>query len=255
MGLSLAIDDSNDAAVSPSASQNQQLGKYRIRATQRPRKVMRLTIEIPVPAARSIAFLLPIIVLHALLVWAAVNIPPHALARVIAPIAVKFLPSQEHELPPEPPMLPASALELEVDPRLRVLPPSVAIDAFKSESRAITAGFVAPKKATPEPVIAEIVEEEEEGTFVRPRPIRGRTGKQPYPSGAAAAGESGRATVKICITARGTVESVEITASTGFARLDNDALDVASQYQFRPATRNGKAIPVCMPYSINYRIR
>jgi protein TonB len=113
---------------------------------------------------------------------------------------------------------------------------------------------VAPKKALPEPTIAEIVDEEEDGTFVRPRPIRGRTGNQRYPAGAAAAGESGRATVKICITARGMIENVVIVESTGFERLDNDALDVARQYRFRPAPRNGKAIPVCMPYSINYRI-
>ncbi len=61
--------------------------------------------------------------------------------------------------------------------------------------------------------------------------------------------------MKICITARGAVESVEIIESTGFARLDNDALDIAREYRFRPATRNGKAVPVCLPYSINYRIR
>ncbi len=253
MGLSWAIDDANDSAVH-GADSPLQFNAYRSRAPHQPRKILRLNFEIPIPTAQSVAFVLPIIVLHAFALWVLANSNPHALARVIAPIVVNFLPPQDQDIPPEPPMLPEAALQIDVDPLLQILPPSVAIDAFESESQAISAGFIAPKKETPEPVIAEIVEEEEGGTFVRPRPIRGRTAKQRYPAGAAAAGESGRATVKVCITARGTVESVSIAESTGFARLDDDALDVARQYQFRPATRNGKAIPVCMPYSINYRI-
>lgn len=255
MGLSRAIDATNADAASPSSWQAQPLALYRSQPPQqRSRKVLRFMIEIPVPRIESVVLTLPIIALHAAIIWLVVNNPPHAFARIIAPLAVHFLPAQTREPPPEPPLLPATALELEVDPLMQILPPSVVIDAFESESRAITAQFVAPKKAIPEPVIAEI-EDEGDGTFVRPRPIRGSTRKQAYPSGAAAAGESGRATVKICITARGAVESVAIMESTGFARLDNDALEVAREYRFRPATRNGKAVPVCLPYSINYRIR
>jgi protein TonB len=251
MEFSGAIDDGRGAAVDSSSSQP--FGAYHYRTTQPAGRVVRL--EIPLPAPHSAAFLLLIVALHALLLWAIANSDPRMLARVIAPIAVRFMPLPEQDVPPDPPMLPAAALELQMDSLLQeALPPSVMIDAFESESQAISTGFVAPKKELPEPTMGDIVEEEEDGAFVRPRPIRGRMGKQAYPSGAAAAGESGRATVKICITARGTIESVEIMESTGFQRLDNDALDVASQYRFRPATRNGKAIPVCLPYSINYRI-
>ena len=255
MGISGAMHSTNaDAAPLPSNPQEEPLAYYRTQIPQQSRKVLRFSIEIPVPRIESLAFALPIMALHAAIIWLVANTSPHAFARIIAPLAVHFLPPQTREPPPEPPLLPAAALQFEVDPLKQVLPPSVAIDAFESESRAITTQFLAPQKAIPGPVIAEI-EDEGEGTFVRPRPIRGRSGKQAYPSGAAAAGESGRATVKICITARGAVESVEIIESTGFARLDNDALDIAREYRFRPATRNGKAVPVCLPYSINYRIR
>lgn len=255
MGWSWTIDEPNDVADTSADSVKEALPSYRTRAPRHPGKVLRLQIEIPAPTLRSAVCLLPIIALHLFAFWVIANNRPGVLARVVAPIAVDFLIPLQQEIPPEPPMLPAAALEAEIDPLLSILPPSVAIDAFESESAAISAGFVAPKKAIPEPAIAEIVEEEDDGSFVRPRPIRGRTGKQRYPPGAAAALESGRVTMSICITARGTVASVEIIESTGYPRLDNDALQVARQYQFQPATRNGKPIPVCMPYSINYRIK
>lgn len=248
MEYSGVIDEGHDAPLGTSS-----LGAYRYRVVPPAGRVVRLGI--PMPAPRSAVCLLLIVALHALLLWAIANSDARAFARMIAPIAVRFMPLPDDQAPPEPPMLPPAALELQMDSLLQeVLPPSVMIDAFESESQAISTGFVAPKKEMPAPQMGDIIEEEEDGAFVRPTPIRGRMGKQRYPDGAAAAGESGRATVKICITARGTIDSVQIIESTGFERLDNDALDVASQYRFRPAKRNGKAIPVCLPYSINYKI-
>lgn len=254
MGLSWAVEDRSRASRFSDFPEDG-IGRYRARAPGPSGRILWLNIEVPVPSASSLAFLLPIVVLHVAVAYVLAMDGVHGFARKIAPIKVQFLQAREHEPPPEPPLLSAAALMLDATPLVQIVPPSLSIDAFESETKAITAGPLSAKKTLPEKNLENIEADEEEGTFVRPRPVKGRRGGSAYPSGAAAAKESGRATVKICITARGKVESVEIVESTGFARLDNDALDVARQYEFRPATRNGKPVPVCLPYSVTYRIR
>ena len=175
------------------------------------------------------------------------------ISRALQPIIVRFVPFENPTKPPDPPMLAAG--EFNVDNALtQVLPPQLEYDVLET-------AFVthAPSRVqaptTPETEKEEIIETGEEGSFVRPRPIRGPSGIDRYPSGSIAAKESGRATITICISASGKTEQVELAKSTGFERLDNAALDIARQYEFKPAMRNDKPIPVCLPYSINYKLK
>ncbi len=175
------------------------------------------------------------------------------ISRALTPIIVRFVPFENPTKPPDPPMLAAG--EFNVDNALtQVLPPQLEFDVVET-------AFVtqAPSRVqapvTPEPVEEEVIDTGEEGGFVRPRPIRGPSGIDRYPSGSIGAKESGPATITICIAASGKTEKVELAKSTGFERLDNAALDIARQYVFKPAMRNNKPVPVCLPYTINYKLK
>lgn len=201
---------------------------------------------------RQIAVFGPIVLLH-LGAFYVISNEELRLSRALTPIIVRFVPFENPQRPPDPPMLAAGAFNVD-NALTQVVPPQLEFDLVES-------AFVtqAPSRVqapvTPEPVEEEVVETGEEGAFVRPRPIRGPSGIDRYPSGSIAAKESGRATITICIAASGKTEKVELAKSTGFERLDNAALDIARQYVFKPAMRNNKPVPVCLPYTINYKLK
>lgn len=201
---------------------------------------------------RQIAVFGPIVLLH-LGAFYVISTEELRLSRALTPIIVRFVPFENPTKPPDPPMLAAGAFNVD-NALTQVLPPHLEYDV-------VEAAFVtqAPSRVqapiTPEPVEEEVLDTGEEGGFVRPRPVRGPSGIDRYPSGSIAAKESGRATITICIAATGKTEKVELAKSTGFERLDNAALDIARQYVFKPALRNNKPVPVCLPYTINYKLK
>jgi TonB family protein len=201
---------------------------------------------------RQIMVFGPIVLLH-LGAFYVISNEELRISRALTPIIVRFVPFENPTKPPDPPMLAAG--EFNVDNALtQVLPPQLEYDVVETSFVTQAASRVqAP--ITPEPAEEEVVETGEEGGFVRPRPIRGPSGIDRYPSGSIAAKESGRATITICISASGKIEKVELAKSTGFERLDSAALDIARQYLFKPAMRNNKPVPVCLPYTINYKLK
>jgi periplasmic protein TonB len=90
---------------------------------------------------------------------------------------------------------------------------------------------------------------------VRPRPIYVPGGWARYPAESVRAHEAGRPTITICISAAGTIDSVQLAESSGFARLDQAAVDIGKEARFRPAMREGKPMPFCLPYRITFAIR
>lgn len=201
---------------------------------------------------RQIMVFGPILLLH-LGAFYVISNDELRISRALTPIIVRFVPLENPTKPPDPPMLAAG--EFNVDNALtQVLPPQLEYDVVESSFvTQVPSRVHAP--ITPEPVEEEVVETGEEGSFVRPRPIRRPSGIDRYPLGSIAAKESGRATITICISASGKTEKVELAKSTGFERLDNAALDIARQYVFKPAMRNNKPVPVCLPYTINYKLK
>jgi periplasmic protein TonB len=196
--------------------------------------------------------LLPIALLH-LGAFYAISDNESRLFHALTPIIVRFVPIEPPAKPPDPPMLPAGALSID-NTLVHALPPQPEYDVYETLSTTpAPARTQAPP--TPEPANEEALEPSGDGPLIRPRPIRGPSGLDRYPSGSIAAKESGRATITICIAATGKVEKVELAKSTGFVRLDNSALNIARQYEFKPALRNGKPIPVCLPYTITYKLK
>jgi len=75
-----------------------------------------------------------------------------------------------------------------------------------------------------------------------------------YPAGAASVSEQGRVRLELSIDSSGRVESVRILCSSGFARLDEAALDGVRRWRFEPARRNGVALPWRLEHTIVFRV-
>lgn len=63
-----------------------------------------------------------------------------------------------------------------------------------------------------------------------------------YPASAKAAGQEGTALLRVTLDSAGTVQSVEVEASSGAAALDRAAVDAVHGWLFNPAQRNGEAV-------------
>ena len=89
---------------------------------------------------------------------------------------------------------------------------------------------------------------------IGPMPISGPRGADRYPNASMKAKETGAVVMKICVSPEGKVDSVELTHSSGFPRLDQAALGIASEYRFQPATRRGHPVAACALYWIAFKI-
>lgn len=68
-----------------------------------------------------------------------------------------------------------------------------------------------------------------------------------YPRDAANRGEHGVVVLVIHVSERGVASSADIAASSGFHSLDQAAVDAVRKWRFRPALKDGRAIPFDMP--------
>lgn len=77
--------------------------------------------------------------------------------------------------------------------------------------------------------------------------------KPPYPKQAERNGWAGTVLLNLSINARGEVEKVGITKSSGYRLLDQQARQSVSAWRFKPARRNGHAITVTVQQPIIFR--
>ncbi|HET6612595.1 MAG TPA: energy transducer TonB [Kofleriaceae bacterium] len=59
--------------------------------------------------------------------------------------------------------------------------------------------------------------------------------------------------VKMCLSAGGTVTSLQLLKSSGFPGYDRQIKSAMRQWRYRPFRVNGKAVPVCTPVTFQYR--
>ena len=76
-----------------------------------------------------------------------------------------------------------------------------------------------------------------------------------YPAASQARGEQGVVTVLLRIAASGSVEEVEVIRGSGYPVLDEAAKHAVRRWRFRPATRDGLAIPGTIRTAIHFRLR
>jgi protein TonB len=76
-----------------------------------------------------------------------------------------------------------------------------------------------------------------------------------YPAAARAAGQQGTVILLVRLAASGSVESVSVTASSGFQLLDDSALQTVRRWRFDPARRGGRPIPFDVEVPIRFSLR
>jgi periplasmic protein TonB len=199
---------------------------------------------------RHAGVLLATCALHAVGIYYVVSQDVAARGQLLSTLKVSFIPAEKPTEPPPAPLLPVLLTDAFADHQLiDIPPPSAELAVLQPVSQAIHAPPPEPPQANPAPE-----EGQGYGPLIRPRAISGPDSQDRYPRASIRRGESGRTVVKICISANGTVESVEVAESSGYARLDGAAVDIGWDYVFAPAMREGKPVPVCLPYGIKFRI-
>jgi protein TonB len=78
--------------------------------------------------------------------------------------------------------------------------------------------------------------------------------KPPYPPVSRSKGEQGTVLLKVCVSATGAVDSVDVAKSSGFVRLDRSANDTVMRWRFHPARKSGQAIPMCYQLPIRFSL-
>jgi protein TonB len=76
----------------------------------------------------------------------------------------------------------------------------------------------------------------------------------PYPSAAKRLGQQGLVKVRADIDAQGIVIGEQISVSSGFASLDNAALDAVEKTRFLPAMKNGKSVAASIIVPIRFEL-
>jgi len=75
-----------------------------------------------------------------------------------------------------------------------------------------------------------------------------------YPASARRLGQQGLVKIRADIDAQGSVAADQISVSSGFAALDNAALDAVKNARFLPAMRNGKPVPSTIVIPIRFAL-
>jgi periplasmic protein TonB len=162
-----------------------------------------------------------------------------ALTEIARPLAVRLVEAVQPEEKPPTPLPPPPKHQPRVQPKV-VKVPVLASTAPSAEST-----FVVPAQPPAPPVIAEVVapapvvETLVEARFdadylANPKP--------PYPPASRRLSESGTVLLRVHVGADGQAQKVELKRSSGFARLDQSALETVAQWRFVPAKRGSTAV-------------
>jgi periplasmic protein TonB len=193
-----------------------------------------------------------IVSLHALVIYFLVNGAPGTYGRSDTPVIEAEVIPADRRIPSPPPSFPEVTLQESNPVAIPLLQITIELPAEQPPaSQAIDASFLASSQL---PVAANAPTVVDPDPIVRPRPIGGPRGVDRYPNASIRAKESGTVEMNICVSPTGRVDSVELARSSGFPRLDQVALTMASEYQFQPATRQGHPIAACVHYRIIFKV-
>ena len=216
--------------------------------------------------SRNAVIALSVVTLHVAALWALQSGLMRKAAEIIIPAEVlsEFLTPQP-PAPPAPPTPPAPPPPKPAPPKPSPTPPKprvakptpapepmpVAI-ADPTPAPAAPVGVVepqpaakpveAPVAAAPAPAAPPapaIVQPSSDASHLNnPKPV--------YPAVSKRLGEQGKIVLRVLIGADGIPQKVEIKQSSGFERLDRQAVDTVSRWRFVPGKRNG--VPEAMWY-------
>lgn len=216
----------------------------------------------PAGLSRNAVIALSVVALHVAALWALQSGLVRKAAEVIIPAQVlsEFLTPQPPAPPAPPPPKPAPPKPAPAPPKPSVPRPApapapmpVAI-ADPMPAPAAPVGVLAPQPAA-KPVEAPVAAAPAPAPAAPPGPAIVQPSsdashlnnpKPAYPAVSKRLGEQGKIVLRVLIGADGLPQKVEIKQSSGFERLDRQAVDTVSRWRFVPGTRNG--VPEAMWY-------
>ncbi|BBP01299.1 energy transducer TonB [Sulfuriferula nivalis] len=79
--------------------------------------------------------------------------------------------------------------------------------------------------------------------------------KPPYPASSRRLGEEGKVLLRVHVNIDGSVDKIELHRSSGFARLDDSAMNTVPDWKFVPARQGNQAVAawIIVPISFNLR--
>jgi periplasmic protein TonB len=201
--------------------------------------------------SRRAVVLVAIASLHALVVYLLASGSPGGYGRLeTSVIEAEVIPIDRRA--PNPPSFPPVIML--ASSRIASPPPQIAIDLPQERPPGTQAIDTRDSQDSELPVVANALPEVDPNPIIRPRPIGGPRGVDRYPTASLKAKESGTVEMNICVSPAGRVDSVELARSSGFPRLDQVAVAMASEYQFQPATRYGHPVAACAHYRIVFKV-
>lgn len=197
----------------------------------------------PEQAKRRLYAFAAIVVVHGLVLWAFVTGLATSGAKYLQTILQTNIIENERpkELPPPPP-----PVDLKEHMPTQVIAPEVAITI--PVERPI---IVEPPKPPPPP---------RPPPPPPPPPTSLVTTYRPdvedyYPDAARRANQEGRATVKLCISPAGKIDSAEIVDTSGFPMLDEAAIRLGKAFRFKPPTQLGKPVAACTTLPVKFELK
>lgn len=194
---------------------------------------------------------------------------PELVQKTATPITVSIIAPPAPEPSPEPEIVPIikpekSAKKTVIKPKKvvkKIVPVEDAtqplieattepvLESLPEEEMAVP---VVEQKAAPEPVkatkVEEIIEQPKFGVAYLNNPAPN------YPRLSRRIGEEGRVLLKVLVSEQGAAKAVEIDKSSGFARLDQSAVDAVKRWKFVPARKGTQALSAYVLVPINFSL-
>lgn len=206
---------------------------------------------------RSKRLLLPVLGLHAAMAWGLVQMGVVPLPKRPAPVEVKLLsvappkasPPQAVRTPVVPQFQPLTVPPVEV-PNIQVAPSPVAATATETPpSRPVTiAASPAPAPVVPAAVHAGPREVSASAVqYLQAPPIA-------VPAMSRRLGEKGTVVLRVLVDRDGLPRHITLHQSSGFSRLDEQALQAMRAARFKPHAENGEPVEMLVLTPIQYEL-
>ena len=196
-------------------------------------------------ASHGLAMLL-VIAIHVAGFYAFLRATSYRLTIVPATILhTKFIPPEPLKIESQTPL--ATSLSYPETSIIQPIPPDIHIETPAPPAPIQEAKQTLEHDAKPK-------QDEPTAPIIPPTRISSHHGSDKYPGKSVKDRESGRTEMKICISAEGIVDTVEVTKTSGFPRIDAAAIEVAKDTKFKPATRLGKPVTYCMLTGVRFSL-
>lgn len=212
----------------------------------------------------------PVLLFHALAIWALqtgllmraveIIVPVEVLAQIVELPAPKTAPPVPVATPPVPVKQAVTRPRPATQPVIQTAPPILTVN----EPAPAADAFVAPTPQPPAPIAAPSVAAAASAPTAPPAPAPAKVvlpssdaeylnnPKPPYPPMSKRLNEQGNVMVRIYIDADGLPQKAELQKTSGFERLDQAALAVVMKWRYVPGKRNGVPEAMWMGTTIKF---